>query len=264
MTEVIALWTHPRSISTAFERVMIERKDLTVLHEPFSYYYYVHRNEGTIEQEYVDPEHPTAYEDIRDYIIETAADQGPVFFKDMCAHCHDPLMADPGFLDRLTNTFLIRDPARAIPSYYAMNPDVTNEEIGLEQLYRTFQNVAGMEGSAPVVVDATDLENDPEGIMAAYCRAVDIPFIPDALTWECENGHQEEWDIWKEWHTDAAQSTGIQKDMEVFDTDTENNDHLKRLYDIQYPFYEALYRHRIKPAAVHTSYSTVRDATGSV
>ncbi|MGH3730856.1 MAG: hypothetical protein ACRDTU_19185, partial [Micromonosporaceae bacterium] len=33
----IALWAVPRSRSTAFLRIMIERGDLDVVHEPFSY-----------------------------------------------------------------------------------------------------------------------------------------------------------------------------------------------------------------------------------
>src|SRR5919108_185331 len=36
----IALWAVPRSLSTAFERVFVERDDLEVLHEPFSASYY--------------------------------------------------------------------------------------------------------------------------------------------------------------------------------------------------------------------------------
>lgn len=246
MNDIIALWTHPRSISTAFERIMIERKDIQVLHEPFSYFYYVNNDKATIEQEYVDPEHPTDYSQIRELIIETAM-SSPVFFKDMCSHCHDPLVEDSDFLRKIKNTFLIRNPERAIPSYYAMNKEVTVEEIGLEQLSAVFLKIQELTGGTPVVVDATDLENDPDGIMAAYCKALDIPFIPDAMMWE--SGHQDKWDIWENWHKDAAQSTGIQKDMEVFETDINNSTHLKKLYDNQYPFYDILYQHRIKSLA---------------
>ena len=52
MHPIIALWTHPRSISTAFERVMMERGDLKILHEPFSYLYYVDGGDATISQQY--------------------------------------------------------------------------------------------------------------------------------------------------------------------------------------------------------------------
>jgi hypothetical protein len=101
MNSIIALWTHPRSISTAFERVMMERGDMNVLHEPFSYLYYVHENGGTISQQHVDTDHPTDYAGIKSH-IENAADGQPVFFKDMCAHCYDELLSDDAFLRRLT------------------------------------------------------------------------------------------------------------------------------------------------------------------
>ena len=72
MHPIIALWTHPRSISTAFERVMMERKDFTILHEPFSYLYYVHHERATISQQYVDPDHPTDYASIKSLIAQAA------------------------------------------------------------------------------------------------------------------------------------------------------------------------------------------------
>jgi hypothetical protein len=243
MNAIIALWTHPRSISTAFERVMMERKDLNILHEPFSYLYYVHRDGATIAQQYVDPDHPTDYAGIKAH-IERAAGEQSVFFKDMCAHCFDDLVADDAFLRRLTNTFLIRDPAKAIASYYAMNPQVSVDEIGLKQLCGVFEKLAGL-GVEPIVVDADDLEDDPAGIVNAYCKALGIPFIPRSLSWE--SGQQDEWEIWKDWHKDAARSTGIRKNMEQFAVTVHNSEHLKRFYDDQLPFYQAMAAKRIKP-----------------
>jgi hypothetical protein len=106
MNTILALWTHPRSVSTAFERIMMERGDFKVLHEPFSYLYYVRGTDATIDQQHVDPGHPTDYRGIRDSVIAAARGE-PVFFKDMCSHCADSLFADETFLTRLTNTFLI-------------------------------------------------------------------------------------------------------------------------------------------------------------
>lgn len=51
MNRIVALWTHPRSVSTAFERVMMERGDFKILHEPFSYLYYVQGEGATISQQ---------------------------------------------------------------------------------------------------------------------------------------------------------------------------------------------------------------------
>lgn len=243
MNQIIALWTHPRSISTAFERVMMERRDFTVLHEPFSYLYYVQKEVATIAQQYVDPNHPTDYADIRSHIIDSAVDQ-PVFFKDMCSHCFEELRPDNRFLRRLTNTFLIRDPAKAIASYYAMNSEVTVEEIGIKQLCGIYEQIRSL-GDFPIVIDADDLENDPEGIINAYCKTLGIRFISEALTWESEN--KEEWEIWKDWHKDAAQSTGICKNVENFAITIDNSDHLRSFYDDQMPYYQTLYTNRIKP-----------------
>lgn len=243
MNVIIALWTHPRSISTAFERVMMERRDFRILHEPFSYLYYVHQGGATISQQYVDPDHPTDYAGIKSH-IELLANDGPVFFKDMCAHCHEDLSSDEAFLQRLTNTFLIREPAKAIASYYAMNSDVTIEELGLRQLCSVFDVVSAL-GSRPIVVDADDLEADPEGTINAYCRALDLPFIPESMQWD--SGHKDEWAIWKDWHQDAAQSTGIKKRIKTFAVTVDNSDHLKRYYDNQLPYYEKMAAHCIHP-----------------
>lgn len=89
------------------------------------------------------------------------------------------------------------------------------------------------------------LEDDPEGVVEAYCDAVEIPFMPQALTWE--QGHSNKWDIWEKWHKDAAQSTGIQKNMETFDVTVENSYHLKAYYEDHLPFYKEIYQYRIEP-----------------
>lgn len=251
MHPIVALWTYPRTISTAMERVMIERGDFQVLHEPFSYLYYVHEGASAITQEYEDPDHPRTYPEIRDYILKTA-EEGPVFFKDMCAHCYEHLAADDAFLVRLTNTFLIRDPAKTIASFYALNPEVKLEEIGVEQVMGILRKVLDLKKNSPAIhqaiIDADDLEDNPEGTVKAYCDALGIPFIREALYWDA--GHKQEWDIWKEWHKDAAQSTGIQKNMETFEVTVENSEHLKAYYDDQIPFYREMYKRRLTPVAL--------------
>lgn len=243
---IIALWTHPRSISTAFERVMMERGDFAILHEPFSYLYYVKGETATIGQQFVDPSHPTDYAGIRAHILAAGAER-PSFFKDMCAHCGDKLVEDDTLLTKLTNTFLIRDPAKAIASYYAMNPDVTEEEIGLKQLAAIFSRVQELGGEAPIVVDADDLENDPDGTINAYCQRLGIPFMPEAMKWEAE--HKKEWDIWKDWHKDAARTTGIVKSLEKFTVTVDNSDHLRGYYERLLPYYQQMHATKLEPVA---------------
>jgi hypothetical protein len=79
--DIIFLWSHPRSVSSAMERIMLERGDMTTLHEPFIYLYYVHDRKKTLDYFDPDPDHPTSYHDIREMVL-AAAEQGPVFVKD--------------------------------------------------------------------------------------------------------------------------------------------------------------------------------------
>jgi len=242
MHPIIALWTYPRTISTAFERIMLGRGDFDVYHEPFSYLYYIHENRGSITQEYADPAHPRSYAAIKQMLL-AAADNKRVFFKDMAAHCSSRLLADEPFIRRLNNTFLIRNPAKTIPSHYAMNPDVTLSEIGCEQLLELFETVRSKMSQPPVVVDADDLEDNPSGILAAYCRRLNIEFLPTALNWK--PGLPAGWKMWHKWHQDAASSTGVRKTRAAYDITIENSELLKQYYEHHLPFYRAMHRHRI-------------------
>lgn len=244
MKPVVALWTYPRTVSTAFERVMMERGDFEVLHEPFSYLYYVHEKHASISQEFIDRNHPVTYPAIREMILEES-EKKPVFFKDMAAHCYYDLVNDSGFLSRVTHTFLIRDPAKTIASFYALNPDVTRLEIGCEQLCRLYRITQEMSDRTPIIVDADDLEGDPAAIMAAYCDLLGVPFLPHSLTWSPQS--PEKWKMWEKWHTDAAQSTGIVKNLEVFEHTIENNARLRSYYKYHLPFYREMHRERITP-----------------
>ena len=99
-------------------------------------------------------------------------------------------------------------------------------------------------------MDADDLANDPAGTINAYCHAVGISFVPEALTWEPE--HKLEWDIWKDWHADAAQSTGIQKKIKTFNVTIENSNLLRSYCDKQQPYYQIMKADSIKPIQPHS------------
>jgi hypothetical protein len=242
MEQIIAFWVHPRSISTGFERVFMERGDYKVLHEPFSPLYYVYEKRVDCPGQHIDPSVPHSYADIRQWILEEG-DKAAVFFKDMAYHPFDHIIKDDEFIKRLTHTFLIREPEKTILSHAVMNPDVTRDEIGYELEFKLFEKVAEVTGQTPVLIDADELEGDPEGITRAYCEAVGIPFIKDSLAWD--PGQVPEWDSWKEWHVDAAESSGIQKNMETFDFGLDDRPNLRDHYEYHLPFYEKLYQKRV-------------------
>ena len=50
MHDIIFLWSHPRSLSTVMQRVMLERGDFRNFHEPFIYTYYVHKRKKRLSK----------------------------------------------------------------------------------------------------------------------------------------------------------------------------------------------------------------------
>lgn len=199
----LMLWSAPRSRSTAFFRMMAERGDFTVVHEPFSYLV-MH-----------------GHTDVAGTRVGSGAElikvllelPGQVFMKETTGFRYPEFVATPEFLetteflDRVTHTFLIRDPRETIPSYLKLEPDARIESIGFELLHEIHTAVVKRTGQQPVVVDAADLAQNPEGTVKAYCAAVGVPFVPEALSWD--PAQRPEWQPSRRWHESVAASTGL-------------------------------------------------------
>jgi len=250
MHQIIALWCHPRSLSTVFERMMRERGDLRVLHEKFLYLYYVRQNPHLIiaKQQEIEPYMMRDFPEVLDDILKEA-EQGPVFFKDMAVHIHNPkgYHADAEFLSLFTNTFLIRDPEPTIQSHLKQNPTLELEEVGYHAQLEVFSRVRELTGETPVVIDAYDLEDDPEGMIRAYCEAVGIPFIREALEWEAVVPPEFEVGA-STWHADVVKTTGFQRRMERFDPALKRDPRFREYYEACLPCYQAMYDHRLRSA----------------
>lgn len=225
----VALWSVPRSISTAFERVFVERDDFEVFHEPFgeSYYYSEERLSDRYSDEEPRPE--DNYENVLARLLEPHENR--VFVKDMAYHTK-PLI-DPEFVSRFRNTFIIRDPKYVIASLSRMWPDFTLEETGFEQLYRLFRYAT--EAEEVVVVDAMTFSENPVGVLAAYCEHLEIPFRTDDLSWQ--PGEVREWENWEGWHEEAQQSSGIKPAERK---DPELPPELQEAYEYCLPYYYQL------------------------
>jgi len=183
---------------------MIERGDHRVLSEPFSHAYYdgPARRSSRFETTHAE----ATIERILADVLDQAAHE-PVFVKDMAYHAlRDDADADAALLTRCTNTFLIRDPAWTVPSLARRWPDFTRDEVGFDALARLVATTEQL-GVEPLIIDNDDLRSDPPGTVAAWCQAVGIPFVPEALSWE--PGHQDGWDRWSDWHQTTTRSRGF-------------------------------------------------------
>jgi Sulfotransferase domain len=196
---LLMLWSAPRSRSTAFFRMMAERGDFTVVHEPFSYL----AEFGCTD---VAGTRVTGPAELVDVLLQVASG-GQVFAKETTGRRYPEVLGSPGFLAGATHTFLIRHPRETIASYHAMNPSAPAEKIGFESLHEIFTAVSELTGHSPVVLDAGDLIRRPADLVAAYCGRVGIPFLPGALSWQPAD--RPEWSRSRRWHADVAASAGF-------------------------------------------------------
>ncbi|MFK7938131.1 MAG: hypothetical protein AB8B82_02035 [Roseovarius sp.] len=249
MHPIIALWSHPRSMSTAMERVMRERGDLDCAHEPFMYDYYVHHGRKPFAMFDVQADQPVAYPDIRDHLLKRAETR-PVFFKDMSYYVWEQVLADPAFSARLVNCFLIRNPVASIPSYFKLDPEASLEEIGLEAQYLHYSGLVER-GETPVVINANDVRRDVKGVMTALWSAIDLPYVDAAFDWQRPT--PEDWQQVEGWHGNVSEASGIkpltQADLDAqqerFEQMAQEHPKMRAYLAHHLPYFEALKGHAI-------------------
>lgn len=235
---LITLWTHPRSISTAFERIIIESGDCRVFHEPFSHLYYEIEKKAAAKDYQPVNKLPATYEGVRDLLLYESAKSQPVFLKDMAYHCLSHLKNDRSFLEKMTPVLLIRNPKITIASHFERNTEVTEEEIGYEALFQLYQLFIALNKDI-LILEAEALQRDTAATYQRFCDFTGLPFKQEALSWKA--GNPEAWKNWESWHQEAAQSTGIKPTNEQqYRYTVENHPKLKTFYEKHLPFYQKL------------------------
>lgn len=244
MNKILALWAIPRSTSTAFEWMMRQRGDLSCHHEPFGEAWYYGEDNRTPRPNKVGVKPGLSYASVWQD-LQGDAQQRAVFMKDFPHYILH--MADPSFLAQFTHSFLIRDPKKMLPSMYDKWPDFRIDECGYAEQRALFDRLCDQNGSAPPVVDSDDLLNRPRATVRAYCEAVGIAYIEDALTWDEGERTSVSWYDKGSWHDNLKSSTGLAPQKTNY-VDITHNDHLMSAYEACRPHYEALYQHRLQAA----------------
>ncbi len=226
---VTFLWTVPRSVSTSFERMMMERGDHVVFDEPFSRAYYFGPDRQSPRYTETLPDSSVA--EILAQIDEAARER-PVFVKDMAYQAVTVL--GPDLLKRFHNCFLVRDPAATIRSLARRWPDFTDDETGWSHLGQVASLVESL-GQQRVVLDANLLCADPPAVVEEWCRRMDLPYLEEAMTWE--GGMRDEWELWSEWHDSTTSATGFAPLREPPPPPTPDEPRLHEAYQAALPLY---------------------------
>jgi hypothetical protein len=226
---LLFLWGTPRSMSTAFLRMMLERGDHEVFHEPFSS---IVVRGWTI----VGDQTATSHDELLKLLEERACEH-PVFVKETTEY--DYLTTGGDRIPEVgRHTFIIRDPRLVIPSHYAMNPDMVCDEIGYGNQVELARRVREVTGVRPYVVEAEALVTDARGTVERYCRHAGIPFLESSLSWR--PGDQRVWSRTSQWHRDAAGSSRFERSSRAYESTVDNDRFLYDCYWHHRPHYNVL------------------------
>jgi hypothetical protein len=224
------LWAHPRSRSTALARMMMERGDVTVLHEPLVSLL----DDGRVSI----PDGPVL-RSVAAVVGYAKSLPGWVFVKDTTEHRYTDHLT-PELAAGIRHTFVVREPSAAIASHVAVKPDASCSDIGYEYQYLLFELAWSVAGRPPVVIDSDLLVRRPEEMVRAYCAAVGLPYKPEAMQWQA--GDRPEWERTAKWHVAAGRSTGF---VATSPEPVPLAGHLRDYYDHHRPYYDRMVEHAL-------------------
>lgn len=197
---ILFMISTPRSLSTAFTRMMYERGDCTIYHEPFynpycrfyfpEYSLLAYRNDAYTTLEQVKAE------------LFSAAEERMVFVKDISNAVEGFLLKDRSLIhhEQLKFVFLLRDPHHVALSFYKKCPDqvkALQDFMGFESLYRVYCHIEHELQHSFHIVLTEDICNRPEEAVREFCDQMQLPFIPEALNWKKLS---DDFDLAQEWH----------------------------------------------------------------
>jgi len=240
MTIRIAMWSGPRSISTAMMRAWENRPDTVVSDEPF-YAHYLKKtgiaHPGAAE---VIASQSTDWREVAEQISEDAIASEIFFQKQMTLHILNGM--DLNWAKRVQHYFLIRDPLFIVNSYVKKRPDITETDIGIQRQWELYQQLSDITKQTIPILDANDVLRTPRPILEKLCQCFDIPFYEQMLNWPV--GKRESDGVWaKYWYHAVESSSGFEPFKEpVLDLTEEQ----RQVAEESRSSYLELYQQRLK------------------
>ena len=243
MNKILALWAVPRSTSTAFEWMMRQRGDMTCFHEPFGEAWY--QGEQPLWPRVTADSLRTPGLTLHRVIdtLRAAAARGAVFTKDFPLYIDH--LWDDDLLNMFTHSFLIRDPARTLMSMFARWPDFHIKEVGFAEQRALFDRLCAHDGRPPPVIDSDDLLADPQRVVAAWCRAVRIPFLSAAMRWQPGARDAVSWWDGGSFHANLRDSDGLKPQPRRYADIAAAPPWVQAVYRQVLPHYQHLYAQRL-------------------
>ena len=196
------MWSGPRTVSTALMRAWENRPDTVVADEPLYAFYLDRTGLDHPGREEVIASQPTDWRVVLGQLTRAPLPSGIgiSYAKHMTHHLLPEV--NRAALAPLRHAHLIRDPRELLASYARVRAEPSLADLGIRQQAEIFETFGGP------VVDSRDLLADPEGILRALCRALDVPFDDRMLSWPA--GPRASDGVWAPyWYDRVHASTGF-------------------------------------------------------
>ncbi|MCO6186814.1 hypothetical protein [Rhizobium sp. L1K21] len=231
----IAMWSGPRNLSTAMMYSFGARADCAVWDEPFYAPFLVASGRDDPMRADILAAEETDPQKVAERCLGPIPD-GKAFFyqKHMPHHMVKGIPRD--WIAGVTNVFLIRHPARVIVSYAKKRENPTLDDIGFESQAQLFDEISAAQGKPPVVIDSTDIRQNPADMLEKLCVAIGMPYNEGMLSWPA-GGHAQDGTWAAHWYPEVWKSTGFAPPEGVL---PDVPDHLRPLLDAALPHYERL------------------------
>ncbi len=195
----IAMWSGPRTVSTALLRAWENRPDTLVADEPLYAFYLDRTGLHHPGRDEVIASQPTDWRVVLARLTSAPLPAGVVisYAKHMTHHLLPEV--DRAAFAPFRHAYLIRDPRELLASYARVRTEPTLADLGLAQQAEIFETFGG------AVVDSRDLLEDPGGILRALCQALGVPFDARMLAWP--PGPRDTDGVWAPYWYDSVRSS---------------------------------------------------------
>jgi hypothetical protein len=182
----IAMWSCPRTVSTALLRSFSNRPDTVGVDEPLYAHYLATSGKQHPMREDVLAAQDQDWPKVVERVLLGNCERPVQFVKHMAHHLEGGVDTSFAMAPSMVNFFLIRDPREMLPSLQRDLGALERFDTGFARQLELYKRLKEA-GRCAAVVDSTELLANPEGMLRAICKAIGVEFDPCMLQWEAGN-----------------------------------------------------------------------------
>jgi hypothetical protein len=260
--KIIFLWSTRRTLSMAFHRAIYQLDGIKHFCEPFALPHYFGPEKRSVQfsnnSEVAERfgKIPTYDERVQDI---TADYKGyhTTFVKEHAMYVWPDILPKE-IMQTSFHTFIIRNPAKAIKSFYRQTlvdfeeslwNHIVPEELGFKEQVLMYNYVTIELKKNATIIDADDLMMNPREVLEKYCAVVGLQFDENMLNWSKDQTKTEEkpWDFLpNSWIKDVKETKGFRKTDMVQDEGVDYPQFIHDAISQNMQYYNTLLEHKLQ------------------